>query len=436
MSDTEDHKLQLGTLAARCHEIQVSAGHLEIHEFETVPLVGQAVRLSIHLRGLPIIQYDVLKLTSSYYLNIQPLLLEKILHVLEEVGFVRLITTGNTIKSVLPTVPYYEDMYDTIGEYATTVRSFNEAEQLALYIVEHLSKAPENIDTLRNKSGAETSLFRRSVQIGTQGSYILSHRARGRDILISPTYFSENAHIFADAVAANGAPLISSLMEAVRVAQGWPLKLIEERAHIGGQQVTPEQVKLLKRLAQQGAVKPPSITTTHAGVTNFIFTPTPTGAALSPTKRDTYEKAMAIVAAIRQGQLLPREHAIRSPAAVLYKLNSDLKLGKATTEASQQYRNLVHLRIARLVPAGNDYHVLEIIDTQENREALRIAYSLVVEGAPTDVEVDEEARLALQRDLTYIESIVASADLRRKESIQLTPQSSEELDRLLLGLVK
>ncbi|HTU91171.1 MAG TPA: hypothetical protein VMF69_13920, partial [Gemmataceae bacterium] len=36
------------------------------------------------------------------------------------------------------------------------------------------------------------------------------------------------------------------------------------------------------------------------------------GAALTATKRDIYEKAMAIVAAIRQGQFLPRQFAIVS----------------------------------------------------------------------------------------------------------------------------
>lgn len=71
-------------------------------------------------------------------------------------------------------------------------------------------------------------------------------------------------------------------------------------------EMKPEQISLLKRLAQDGIVKPPSIETAHSGLNYFMFTPTPSKVHLSPTKRDIYEKAMAIVAAIRQGQLLPQ----------------------------------------------------------------------------------------------------------------------------------
>ena len=135
---------------------------------------------------------------------------------------------------------------------------------------------------------------------------------------------------------------------------------------------------MLKRLAQDGAVRPPCIKTSHAGENYFLFTPTPGDACLTPAKREIYEKAMAIVAAVRQGQFLASRYAIREPGAVLYKLKTDLKLSRATTEAIAQYKQLTILRVARLMPVGNTgYAELHIIDTPENREALRIAYDLV-----------------------------------------------------------
>src|SRR5207237_205461 len=54
-------------------------------------------------------------------------------------------------------------------------------------------------------------------------------------------------------------------------------------------------------------------------------------------KRDIYEKAMAIVAAIRQGEFLPQRFRIRSAGAVLYTLNRDMKLNKASKEDTHQY---------------------------------------------------------------------------------------------------
>jgi len=174
------------------------------------------------------------------------------------------------------------------------------------------------------------------------------------------------------------------------------------------------------------------IETTYSGKNHFIFTPTPSGAALSPGKREIYEKAMAIVAAVRQGQLLPRAYAIRSPGAVLYSLKSNLRLGKATTEATQQYRQLTFLRVARLVDVGNGYSELEIIDTPENREALSIAYDLASDGKTSGMEVDDNARRALQETQEYVESLVASAGMRKRETVQLSEEQSEQLELLFM----
>ncbi len=184
--------------------------------------------------------------------------------------------------------------------------------------------------------------------------HIYAYRSRGRDVALSPTYFSENAEIYADMVAGVGSKQVQKLLMAVRSMQGVPLSMIQKSKEIGGIKFTDEELQLVGApCPKMRAVKPPSISTKHSGEQFFIFTPTPAGAALAPTKREIYERAMAIVAAVRQGQFLPRQYAIRSPGAVLYTLKSNLKLGKATTEATQQCRKLVHLRVARLIDVGN-----------------------------------------------------------------------------------
>jgi len=420
------------TLVARCDEIQTSLGTKEVPEFETIPELGMAVRLSLHIRGLALIDYQVLKMVANHYIGIPTLAVERIVRLLAEVEFVRIQSTGSSIKGVLPTVPYYDDLYDRLGEYATNERAFNEAEQLALHLVDRLAKAPDKIDALRNSTGADKKIFERNLKIGVEGSYLITRRHRGRDIVLNPVYFSENSEVFADAVSSSGADSIREVLDAVSHAQGWPLSMIESGSRIGKIDLAPDQVQLLKRLAQDGAVKPPMIETTHAGTNYFMFTPTPSGVALSPTKREVYERAMAIVAAIRQGQLLPREYAIRSPGAVIYTLMNNLKLGRATTEATQQYKKLTHLRIARLVPTGGGFCELHIIDEPENREALQIAYALVSGDQLKGMEVDEQARKALQQDQQYVESLIASSNLRSRESIKLNSEQAEQLDLLFM----
>jgi hypothetical protein len=418
-------------IAARCHEIQTGLGMKEVPEFDNLRVIGMAVRLALHIRGLPAVNFETLKLVANHFLGIPSVGVKRIVETLAEVDFAKLVTEGKTIKAVVPTVPYYETLYEKLGDYAVD-GGFNEAEQLSIALLCRLSKAPEKVDTLITTIGAEKKLLDRAVEVGKQGAYVRVHRSRGRNIAISPTYFSENAEIYADMVAGVGAKQVQKLLLALRGAQGVPLSLVQKNKEIAGVKLADEELSFLIRLAQDGAVKPPSIKTTHAGENFFLFTPTPAGAALAPTKREIYEKAMAIVAAVRQGQYLSRRYAIRNPGGLIYTLKRDLKLSKATTEATQQYRNLVLLRVARLVEVGGGYSELQIIDTPENREALQIALSLVDSGVPSGVEVDRAAQEALQRDHAYVESLVASGELQRRETVELTPDQQLELEALFL----
>jgi hypothetical protein len=418
-------------LAARCHEIQVGLGTTEVPEFDQLSLVGMSVRLALHIRGLPAIPFEVVKLVGYHYLDIPPLAARRVVELLADIEFVKLGTEGKTIKTVLPNVPYYEELYTQLGAYAEDA-GLNEAEQLSVALVHRLARSPEKLDSLRARIGAEKKLLERAVHVGKEGSYLRQVRARGRDVLLTPTYFSENPEVFADAVAGGGAAQVQKVLNALRGAQGHPLALIERTKTIGAVELSDDEVRLATRLAQDGVVRPPSISTSHSGENFFLFTPTPSGAALAPTKRDIYEKAMAIVSAVRQGQFLPHRYAIREPGAILYTLRSELKLRRATTEAAQQYKNLVHLRIARLDDAGGGFKQLHIIDTEENKEALDIAYRLVNAGVARGIEVDEEARRAIQQDQSYVESLVASGKLQRSKKVTLTEGQQQQLDLIFL----
>lgn len=418
-------------LAARCHEIQTGLETTAVPEFDHLLLIGMAVRIALHIRGLPAIPFEILKLVGYQYLNIPTLAAASVVTLLADVEFVKIGMHGKTIKTVVPNVPYYEDLYQALGEYGSGL-GFNEAEQLSIELVQRLSRSPEKLDVLRNELGAEEKLLKRVIRVGEEGAYLRNIRARGRDILLTPTYFSENEDVFADAVAAGHAKSIQKIMCALKKGQGYPFAVIEAKRELGGIQFSVEEIRLMGRLAQDGAIKPPCITTPHAGENYFLFTPTPSGAALAATKRDIYEKAMAIVAAVRQGQLLPRQYAIREPGAVLYTLRNDLKLKRATTEAGHQYRNLVHLRVAQLHDAGHGYKQLCIIDTEENREALDIAYDLVNAGVASGIEVDEDARRALQQDQVHIESLVASGKLQKTKKMPIAEYQQQQLDFLFL----
>jgi len=85
---------------------------------------------------------------------------------------------------------------------------------------------------------------------------------------------------------------------------------------IGNEPITKEELNLLKNLAQNGIVKPPSITTPHAGSQYFMFSPMPGAGKLNPANREIYERAMALVASVRQDNCYPTntEYGLQAPS--------------------------------------------------------------------------------------------------------------------------
>jgi len=236
-------------VAARCHEIQTCLGNLSVPEYEQLVIIGMAVKVALHIRGLPLINYEVLKLVCHHFLNIPTIALPQVVRLLAEIEFVYLQTQGSTIKSVLPDVPYYDGLYEGVGEFLENETTFTEAEQLTLSITDRLAAAPENVDRLRNSLGVETDFFKRNLDIGQQGRFLTIRRHRGRDIAINPTYFSENAEIFSDHVAASGSQFVAEILDSLKQYQGWPLAVIKNSAKIGQIEVETNQIRLLERLA-------------------------------------------------------------------------------------------------------------------------------------------------------------------------------------------
>lgn len=415
----------------KCHDIQVSLENKSVPEYESVAEIGMMVRLALHLRGLPQIDYKILKLVADYYLQIPALILKNIVQDLAEIEFVKIDKEGHTIKSILPTVPYFDDVYETIGEFADKEKSFNEYEQYALHILQKLSDTPLYKSNLF-EMGAERKTVERTLAIGTQGGFLVERHARGKNIVLSPTYFMENAELYTDLVAQTGTKSIEKINKLLRDSQGWPLSIIEKRHELCGTRLSDNEILLLKRLALDGAIKPPSIQTSHHGNNYFLFTPTPNIVRLHPGKKEIYERATALVASVRQGQLLPARYAIRAPYRLLTSFKEKGFLN-ANTEAFEQYKKLTIMRMCRLEDAGGGWHRLVLNDTPENREALDIAISILQRGAAMGTEIDEDARFALTQDQKYIESQRAAAKLRESQPVALSAEQQFEIDNLLLG---
>ncbi|HHW33384.1 MAG TPA: hypothetical protein GXX24_04465 [Paracoccus solventivorans] len=414
------------------YDLHAGLSALAIPEFDQLQVIGMAATLAVHLKGLGEVDYEVLRKVSDHFMSIPSYALKPVLELLADIEFVRLITAGKTISKVIPNIPVFDDVYEGIGEYAASEFTLNGHEQATLSILENLYKSPRNRDALFNNLGIEKDVFNRCVTLGTSSGIIAQHTARGKNILISPYYFADNLDGLADLVAGAGTPALVSTLDKVKSNQGWPLSMVVATGEIGGVKLSITEIDLIKKLAAEGIVKPPTIK--FGGKTeSFLFTPKPGSTRLNAANREIYERAMALISAVRKGQLLPDAYRIRSPIRILESLRNTGYL-RSNSEARDQYHNLVVLRVAHLKQTAHDRWQLHLNRTEENETALKLAIQLLRSGTMADMEVDQEARIALSKDEEYIQSLISSAELKKRQKQMTDIQAAHEFEQLILKL--
>lgn len=414
------------------HDMQVGLSRKSVPEFENLPLIGMAGKLALNIRGLGAIDGPVLRQVADHFFDIPAATLPLVLDILAEIEYIQIIREGKSIKSVIPDIPHFSSVYDGLGTYIGNL-TLNEHEELAIAVLGELKTKPEKRDSLFNRLGAEKTVFRRVEAVSTEGGLIVPKRARGQDILISPFYFSDSLDALARQAAAGGAKNISRLLALLKQAQGWPLSMILKRGEINGSKLSTVELQLLNELVSDGVLKPPSLTVHQTGATeHFVFTPAPGKQRLDGAAREIYERVMALVAAVRKGQLLPASFRIHSPIALLSKLRSQ-KFIRASTEAAAQYSNLVTLRVGRLREVQSGWYRFELIDTPENLKAVDDAIGMFRDGSSVSGGVNEDARLALQRDESYIQSLVSASKLRETSRPAMDDETKHEYEQLLMN---
>jgi len=416
-------------IAEFAYDLQSGISSFNIPDFDDLTKVGMAATLAIHIKGLGEIKYDVLRGVSEHFMGVPSHSLEPVLRILSEIGFVILTENGRKIEKVSPTIPVFETVYSTISSFANSELTFNSHEQAIVEILSALEGAPRNKDNLFNSLGIEKPLFDRTMLIGSKSGIISEHLARGRNIILSPLYFADNLDGLADAAAAVSASALQGTLRKVKNNQGWPLSMVMATGEIGGVKLDVAEQALVEKLSSEGVMKPPTIKF-GSRTESFVFTPQPGRARLNAANREVYERAMALVSAVRKGQLLPDEYAIRLPVRILESLREKGYL-RSNSEASTQYLNLVYLKVGTLKPGANG-HQFHLTKTPENEAALNLAIQLLRSGSLAGMEVDQNARIALGQDEKYIQSLISARAIKERATPIANEQAIHEFEQLLL----
>lgn len=419
-------------IAVRSHDIIVASGPARASEYDNLANIGAAVRIAINLRGVPPVPFPLLKDVAVHRLGLQAPEVRPAIELLAEAEMVVLHTEGRNIKTIVPDIPYFADLYSTIGEVGMQT-GLNEHEELTITIMKRLNLSPVTNDALVSL-GPEKQALKRVLDIGNDAGFIVSKRARGKTIFLSPGYFAEDPQALADLTALAGNSKLSQTLNLLKKHQGYPLSKIVTEREIVGCKLDDEEINIIKILAGDGFIPPPSIKTDHSGEHHFIFGPRPGNTRLQPHEVQIYLNAIALVAAVRQGQFLAKEYAIRYPSLLL-KAFKEKKYLTSNSEASEQYKAIVQAGVAKLEKTTASKASLRLIDNPDNIRSLDMAIELV-SGNTGHPCPDEELILALRQGERYVEPLLSRKTLANYNIIQTDQLSQAAFDNFLLRGVR
>lgn len=244
------------------------------------------------------------------------------------------------------------------------------------------------------------------------------------------SFAPEDPQALADLAVVAGGTRLSRVVDLLKQHQGYPLQIILDRGELGGVRLDEREKAIIRALAGEGFIPPPAIKTTHSGENHFIFGPQPGRSRLLPYEVQIYKNALALVAAVRQGQFLSRAHAIRYPRILLERFKERGFL-RSNTEAKEQYRAIVQLGVAKLERESGEWSRLTLIRNPDNERAVDMAIAMV-EGSATQPAADEELTLALKKGEEYVEPLLARKALSEYRLVDADQESMAAMDNFLL----
>lgn len=395
---------------------------------DTTLLVGMACRLAIHIRGVDIINDERRLNLLGGRIGIDSLVLPNVLNILEEAEFASIeYNSQGRVKRVSERVPYFGDIYDRLGEIWGD-RNPHEVEQATVQILDNLVDGPRALNHIRSDQPLDDSDFDMVLGVGREGGYLSNFTSPKDDseVVYSPLYWEEKPAETFQLIEKYGAERIVQAVHRVRTYQGMPMPDLHANP-------TNDDRVIVEAMAV-GLLPSPEVNSLR-GPKQFAFTPYTGQVHLEDTERPVLQKARAILACVRYGEHLGTITRVRDPAAIIRALQHRGGIGPHT-EIAMQYAMLVVEGVARIThdPYHRNRYNLEIIDTYENKRALRIAADMLQIGeAITERGLNAAARRILFHGGTFRDSdTTRSALVRSRRDI---PHSADSIEKDVRALI-
>jgi hypothetical protein len=358
-------------------------------------VVGMAATLAGLVRGRDVVSdAQSLAVVAAAQLDVDMLAFNDVVSVLEEVGFIQGVQRqGRKIISFTETVPYYDDIYVSLGA-SWSERQPTGLEQQLLLVVDGLSAAPVALEELEGSFGLDRSDVPRLLEVGMGAGLVHVLRTIDGDVAYSPFFGFENPELLGDLVREHGSDRLATEFEALRAEQGLP--------------IDRERFPLLTDAVARGLVMAPSVQLPQGGAQPFAALPYVPDKSLLIARKPIVDKALAVLACLRCAQHFGGYNNL-SPAGLVNVIDKLLDRNRGFLNPNSAHRRQYELmHRAGLIFFGSDpmpggtWAVPTFIDSEDNREALALARDLITHGEALQHRVnDSQARGALDLGKGY-----------------------------------
>jgi hypothetical protein len=388
-------------LGLRCQDIHSGVRNVDPNSPLLSPLndtriIGMAATIAGLVRGRDVIpDGQALMTVAAAQLDVNMLSFDSVIQVLEEVGFVEGVQrTGGKITSFTENVPYYESLYDRLGE-SWTDRQPTEIEQQLISVVDGLSGSPVAVDEIESRYGLDRKDLKHVMEVGKGSGLIQVLRTVDGDIAYSPFFGFENPDVLTELANDHGSGQLGEEFEAIRNHQGLA--------------ISKEKYPLTTDAIARGLVMAPSVQLPSGLTQAFAALPYVPDRKLLTTHKTVLDKALTVLACLRCAEYDGGYNDL-SQSALVSVINKllDKNRGFLSPHSSHERQYNLMYRAGLIVfdpdpkPGGN-WKMPRFVDTEDNREALILARDLITHGEGVQTRVsDHEARSALDAGNAYV----------------------------------
>lgn len=410
----KDYKIGIRTqdIQHGLRDVQASGPLIDL---QNTLLIGKSATLAMHLKGLNVIEdIHALKYMAGE-LGISSFEFDPVLKELQEINFVRIIKSGQTIKRIEITIPELRDGYEDLGKRWKEIGP-TEIDEKVVNLVEEVSTIPLSLEKAKSQFRLNDKQFEIIFDIGKSGTFLETYKIEdGSEIIYSPLMVDENPeklYAFTKKYSGNE---VSKIITQVQNYQGMPVDEIKD--------------PILREAVISGILLTPTVISS-AGPKRFIFTPI-TG--LLEEEKVILDKARAILACVRYGQKFATGTRIKWPRLLLQKLLESKRLN-AHPELRDQYGLLVTKGLGKIEEQTAGFYSFVFFDTPENLKALRFAMQMLEIGEVGFPIVDEEKRQILVQSGFYRDPSSSRTKLSRE--LKRTKTTNSEVINIISKLAR